>query len=222
MWHLCQLSNFVRSWASPCENHELKWSIFLKSNTTSVIYIFYIGARFTYTIHSYIPVYKSPLLWSIKWINLSNSWGLYIYDIYIHTYIYIHCVYIYTLYIYIYIRCIYIYTHCIYPGWNYPGGPVQPFCSYDPLCAHFQSTKPSSQPKTVPYKMQWLLLFSCGKEHAFCSSPTFQLFRGRNAFCSGVFWGSKFITRCARPHFIALGRWLMEFFLQINGFFHLN
>jgi hypothetical protein len=113
-----------------------------------------------------------------------------------------------------------IYTD-IYPGWNYPGGPVQPFCSYDPLCAHFQSTKPSSQPKTVPYKMQWLLLFSCGKEHAFCSSPTFELFRGRNAFCSGVFWGSKFITRCARPHFIALGRWLMEFFLQINGFFHL-
>ena len=96
---------------------------------------------------------------------------------------------------------------------------MQPFCSYDPLCAHFQSTKPSSQPKTVPYKMQWLLLFSCGKERAFCSSPTFKLFRGRNAFCSGVFWGSKFITRCARPHFIALGRWLMEFFLQISGFF---
>ena len=99
---------------------------------------------------------------------------------------------------------------------------MQPFCSYDPLCAHFQSTKPSSQPKTVPYKMQWLLLFSCGKEHAFCSSPIFQLFRGRNAFCSGVFWGSKFITRCARPHFIALGRWLMEFFLKINGFFFIS
>ena len=111
-----------------------------------------------------------------------------------------------------------IYTD-IYPGWNYPGGPVQPFCSYDPLCAHFQSTKPSSQPKTVPYKMQWLLLFSCGKEHAFCSSPTFELFRGRNAFCSGVFWGSKFITRCARPHFIALGRWLMEFFSRSTVFF---
>ena len=98
---------------------------------------------------------------------------------------------------------------------------MQPFSSYDSLCAHFQATKPSSQPKTVPYKMQWLLLFSCGKERAFCSSPTFKLFRGRNAFCSGVFWGSKFITRCARPHFIALGRWLMEFFLQISGFFHL-
>ena len=75
-------------------------------------------------------------------------------------------------------------------------------------------------PETAPTKCNGFTWLLATNKNAFCSSIIFEPFKDRNAFCSapfGVQKYTKFITKNARHHFIALGRWLMEFLLPFQS-----